>query len=84
MSAARRAAYVRADSPAAHLLSGLALARLGRDRESARDLEIASRLSDGAVDPAFDDLASGLEAVLHHRRASRPALEGRPVDADPQ
>ena len=71
LAAARRAAYVRADSPMAHLLEGMALLRLRQHRQAHRCLDRAMRLVELNTDPDLAEMTAelGIDALLDVARA---------------
>lgn len=71
LAAARRAAYVRTDSPMAHLLEGMALLRLRQHGQAHRCLDRAMRMVELASDPDLAEMTAefGIDALLDMARA---------------
>ncbi|MCB9959775.1 MAG: hypothetical protein H6843_14355 [Rhodospirillaceae bacterium] len=70
LTAARRAAYVRTDSPMAHLLEGMALLRLRQHRQAHRCLDRAMRMVELTSDPELAEMTAefGIDALLDMAR----------------
>jgi chemotaxis protein methyltransferase CheR len=78
LEAARRAAYLRPDSAAAHFLMGTALRRLGNVRQSRRSMAAVVRLLE--AEPADAAVGLGAEATAGTLRAAASACLAAPPE----